>query len=331
MATIGVNYPTLIDVAKRLDPDGNIATITELLNQSNQITQDVPMFEGNLPTGHLTTVRTGLPQVAWRMINSGVQPSKSTTVQQTDVAGELMGYSDIDKTLVEINGNQASFRLSEDMAFYESFSQQFASTLFYGNANVNPERFAGLAPRYSSLSAANARNIINASGSNNRTSIWIVTWGPNTVHMFYPKGTKAGLEHADLGLSDITNADGSIRPAYRTRFQWRAGLSLRDWRYTVRIANIDSSALATAGDSGYTGPNLINLIVRGLNQIENPSMGQPIIYANRTVVTALDNLAQNKANLQLGMMEFAGKQTLSFRGIPIRMTDAILNTEAAVA
>lgn len=289
------------------------------------------MLEGNLPTGHLTTVRTGLPSVAWRMINNGVQPSKSTTVQQTDTAGELMGYSDIDKTLVEINGNQAAFRMSEDMAFYESFSQQFASTLFYGNVNVNPERFAGLVPRYSSLSAANARNIINAGGSSARTSIWIVTWGPNTVHMFYPKGTQAGLEHKDLGLSDITNSDGSIRPAYRTRFQWRAGLSLRDWRYVVRIANIDSSTLATAGDTGYSGPNLINQIVRGLNQIENPSMGRPIIYANRTVVTALDNLAQNKTNVHLAMGDYAGQNTLMFRGIPIRMTDAILNTESAVA
>ena len=331
MATIGVTYPTLIDVAKRLDPNGSIDKITELLNKSNQVTQDVPFLEGNLPTGHLTTVRTGLPQVAWRMINQGVQPSKSTTVQQTDVAAEMMGYSDIDKRLVEINGNSAEFRLSEDRPFYEAFTQKMATSLFYGNTNVDPEQFHGLAIRYSSLSAANARNIINAGGSSNRTSIWMVTWGPETCHMFYPKGTRAGLEHADNGLVNVTNSDGSIRPAYQTRFSWLMGLSLRDWRYVVRIANIDSGALATAGDSGYTGPNLINLLVRAVNQIENTAMGQPIIYANRTVVTALDNLAQNKANLMLGMGEYAGQQTLMFRGIPIRLTDAILNTESAVS
>ncbi len=331
MATIGATYPTLVDVAKRLDPKGSIDTITELLNKNNQVTQDVPFFEGNLPTGHLTTVRTGLPQIAWRAINQGVQPAKSTTVQQTDVAAEMMGYSDIDKRLVEINGNSAEFRLSEDSAFYEAFTQKMATALFYGNTAVDPEQFHGLSIRYSSLSAANARNIVNAAGSSARTSIWMVVWGASTAHMFYPKGTMAGLEHADNGLVNVTNSDGSIRPAYQTRFSWNMGLSLRDWRYCVRIANIDSSALATAGDSGYTGPNLINLLVRGVNQIENMNMGTPVIYANRTVITALDNLAQNKSNLLLGMGDYAGKQTLMFRGIPIRMTDAILNTESAVA
>ena len=81
MATIGANALTLADWAKRLDPQGKVPSIVELLAQTNEILQDMLWVEGNLPTGHRTTVRTGLPTVAWRLLNNGVQPSKSTTAQ----------------------------------------------------------------------------------------------------------------------------------------------------------------------------------------------------------------------------------------------------------
>lgn len=332
MAIKGASFPTLIDAAKAMNPDGSIAKVVELMNRTNTITNDAPFLEGNMPDGHQTTVRAGLPSVAWRAAYGSVQPSKSVRSQQKDTIGEMMGYSDIDRSVVELNGNTAEFRLSEDMAFYESFTQQFADTLFYGNTQVNPERFLGLAPRFSSLSAPNARNIVNAGGSSARTSIWMVVWGPDTVHMAYPKGsTTVGLQHEDQGLIDVVDANGGRRPAYVTRFTWKAGLVLKDWRYVVRIANIDSSALATAGDAAYSGPNLIRLLVTAYNQIENADRGTPIIYANRTVVSALDNLAQAKANLALTSGEYAGKPATLFRGIPIRLVDSILNAEAAVA
>jgi hypothetical protein len=57
MATIGANALTLADWAKRLDPQGKVPSIVELLAQSNEILQDMLWVEGNLPTGHRTTVR----------------------------------------------------------------------------------------------------------------------------------------------------------------------------------------------------------------------------------------------------------------------------------
>ena len=49
---------------------------------------DMDWQEGNLPTGHRTTIRTGLPESAWRLLNYGVQPSKSVTAQVTDTCGK---------------------------------------------------------------------------------------------------------------------------------------------------------------------------------------------------------------------------------------------------
>ena len=89
MATIKSDFLTLMDWATRKDPNGRIPAIVEMMNKTNDILEDMPFVEGNLPTGHETTMRTGLPKVAWRQINKGVQPSKSTTVKHTDVCGRL--------------------------------------------------------------------------------------------------------------------------------------------------------------------------------------------------------------------------------------------------
>lgn len=133
MGTIG-DKVTLLDVARRTDGNGAISAIAELLTQTNEILLDMPFNEGNLPTGHKSTIRTGLPVAAWRELNYGVPPSKSTTAQVTDVCGNLEAYSDIDKDIANLNGNGSAFRLSEDRAFLESMNQEMSKALFYGKA-----------------------------------------------------------------------------------------------------------------------------------------------------------------------------------------------------
>ncbi len=114
----------------------------------NEITDDMVWNEGNLPTGHRTSVQTSLPTGTWRRFNEGIAPTKSTSTQITDSCGMLETYSEIDKALADLNGNTATYRLSEDRAFLEGLTQQLAGVLFYGNTATNPERFMGFAPRY---------------------------------------------------------------------------------------------------------------------------------------------------------------------------------------
>jgi len=93
MATLASNNPTLLDLAKRLDPDGKIAAVAEILNETNEVLMDMTWLEGNLPTGHRTTIRSGIPVPTWRKLYGGVQPTKSTTVQVTDNTGMLEAYA----------------------------------------------------------------------------------------------------------------------------------------------------------------------------------------------------------------------------------------------
>lgn len=334
MATLGTKNPTLLDVAKSLDPDGKTATVVELLNQTNEILLDMPFIEGNLPTGHRTTVRTGLPTATWRKLYNGVQPSKSERAQVDDACGMLEARAEVDKDVAELNGNGPAFRLQEAQAFLEGMNESMASTVFYGDSAINPERFTGLSARYNDSTAKNGTNILKAGGSgSDNTSVWLVVWGPNTVHGIFPKGSKAGLSHEDLGLIDAFDSNNNRFRAYADHWQWKTGISVRDWRYAVRIANIDVSDLQgnTGTQANTAATNLINQMVIAKAKIPAMGMGKAVFYANRTVRAYLDIMAMNKTSSVLAIKEGLTQFETSFLGIPIRTVDQLLNTETVVS
>jgi hypothetical protein len=189
-AVVGAGMPTLIDVAKRTDPDGKPAKVAEMLTQTNEVLNDIGWDEGNLPAGHRVTQRTGLPTVYYRLLNQGVPKSKSTTAQIDEACAIIEGRSEIDVKVADFGGNAAAYRASEAYAFTEAMNQQFAKTLFYGNSGVDPEQFTGLAIRYSSTAAKNGQNIILAptGGGGDNSSIYLVVWGPESIFGIYPEG-----------------------------------------------------------------------------------------------------------------------------------------------
>lgn len=333
MAVLSTQNPTLLDLAKRTDPNGQIATIVEILNETNEVLQDMTWVEGNLPTGNRTTIRSGIPDPTWRKLYGGVQPTKSTTVQVTDNTGMLEAYAEVDKALADLNGNTSAFRLSESRPHMEGMNQEVARTLFYGNETNLPESFTGLTPRFNSIGAENGENVIDAGGtSSTNRSIWLVVWGPNTVHGIVPKGSTAGLQMNDKGQVTIENVDGAggRMEAYRTHFRWDAGLTVRDWRYIVRIANIDRATLVPdPAEDG--GADLADLMFQAMSLVPNLSLGRSAFYAPRDMWTYLRRqLARAVANSTLTVENVGGVLTESFHGIPLRRVDALNVDEAQV-
>ena len=333
MATLGTGALTLADWAKRQDPNGNTPAIAELLSQTNEILEDAVYVEGNLPTGHRVTIRTGLPTAYWRMINAGTPTSRSTTAQVDEACGILEARSHIDVELAKLNGNTAAFRLSEDTAHIEGMSQDLASSIFYADEDVTPEKFTGFAARYSSLSAENGQNI-NASaadGSNStNTSIWFIGWGPNSCFMTYPKGSVAGLKTDDKGQITIENVDGAggRMEAYRTHYRMDAGLVLKDWRYVYRI-QVDFAELTK---DAATGADLIDLMTDVASFIPNLTGIRGAFYCSRRVHSFLRRQMVNKVkNSTLMMSDVAGQSVMTFDGFPVRRVDSLLHTEAKVA
>lgn len=341
MATLAANNPTLLDLAKRTDPDGRIAAVIEILNETNEVLEDMSWMEGNLPTGHRTTVRTGIPAPTWRSLYGGVQPTKSTTVQVTDNTGMLEAFAEVDKALADLNGNTAAFRLSEERPHIEGINQEVANTLFYGNETTIPASFTGLAPRYNDTTAENGDNILDASGSgSDNASIWLVVWGPNTVHGIIPKGSTAGLQVKDYGeivLEDASDGSNTGRMvAYRTHYRWDVGLTLRDWRYVVRIANIDKSDLTNIFTAGTfsSGANLPDLMFQSMRLVPSLSMGRPVFYMSRDIATWVSRQTAAMGNANVVAAEnITGdmRWTELFHGIPMRRVDALSADEATVS
>lgn len=329
-AALGTGNLTLLDWAKRRDPNGKSAMIAELLNQKNEILDDMVWREGNLPTGHRLTVRTGLPAVAWRLLNQGVIPSKSITAQIDEQVGMLEAWSEVDKDLAILNGDVAAFRASEARSFIEAMAQEFARVLFYGNAGLTPEQFTGLSVRYGASGAGNTDNVIKAGGAGaDNASIWLVAWGEETVMGIFPTGSKAGLLHEDYGevtAEVVAGLPGARMRALQERFQWKGGLALKDWRYVVRIANIDVSDLNAANVK-----TLINFMEQAVETIPD-SLGKPVFYMNRTMRRFLRREARESVGSGGGLTyeNYEGKRILMFGDVPIKRADALLNTEALV-
>ncbi len=337
MATIGSAHQTFSDVAKRLDPGGKVDNIAEVFTEVNEMLMDAHVIEGNTQTGHRTTLRTGLPTVAWRQINQGVQPSKSSTRQIDFTAGMIEAMGQIDEELLAMIEDKGGYRLSENRPTLEAISQLLQDTMLYGDVRLNPERFTGLAAYYSALTGADSSAyVVNGGGDtvSGQTSLWLVVWGEQSVHLFYPKGSQAGIFHEDKGKVLIEDGitTGSKYWAVIDQYKAKMGLCVRDYRQIVRVANLDVADLDTADTEADTSANLIKLAIKAQNKVWNLKAGRAAWYCNKTVKTALDIKAMSKPNAQINIQTLQdGSPMTRLLGLPVRRVDAILDTESVVA
>lgn len=337
MATIATTVSTYADVAKRMDPSGKLAGIVEILNKTNQVLDDGLTKEANDGTGHKTTVRTGIPQATWRLLNYGVPRVKTRTAAVRDTTGMLEVYAECDKDLADLSGSADQYRLSEAKGIMEGMTQQMAETVFYGNTLVNPERFTGFAPRYSTGVVANAEsanNVFSAGGSDptSNTSAWLITWDEDASHFIYPKGSQAGLRHKDLGEVTLEDGNGGQYQGYRDHFKWDIGLTVRDWRANARVCNIDTDQL---NDATYVKALIKTMIDASealpiANEDTGATGGRRAWYVNKKVRSALRWAILEKLAGNLTWENWMGKRVVLFDSIPVRRVDAILNTEAVV-
>ena len=331
MAT--TQYPSLVDLASRLDPEGHIIPIAEVLAKRDPILKLLKWKECNKTDGYVHAIRTGLPTATWRKLYQGVQPSKSTTTQVTDTCGNLEAYAEVDKDLADINGNTAQWRLSEQKPFFQSMGNTMAETIFYGDVDKNPERFMGLASRYNTLNVKtpSSHNTISAAAeagveatTGNVTSIFLVSL--DQFYGIYPKASKVGMKHTDKGQQTHTNSDGSKYEVYQDHYKWQAGTSLEDWRGCVRICNIPMKN----GAIDLTADQLIKVLIKAKNRIPADLRTSVHMFCAEEVKTALELAAYEKSSNVVKIVEAAGQFQTHFFDIPIEVSDSVSVTEALV-
>lgn len=337
MATVGALAVTMMDYRKRLDPDGSLAFIMENCAQQNEIMKRIKWMEGNLPTGIQTTMRTSLPTPSIRVINRGVDASKSTTEQIVDTCMMYESRSCVDIELLALQTNKEAFRRSEDAAHIEGYAQEIANTLIYGDIKENPDKFNGIAVRYNTFTGDKGTagyQVIDAGmGSSSATngSAYLIGFGEHATAGIYPKGTQCGMQMRDLGEGDVFDPNGKPYRALQTLFKYNAGLTVRDIRQNAAVRNIDCSALTGITDANAKA--LVNKFIYAKNRIRN--LSQPgtdfAWYVPDAIYDFLEVFLLNKNNVHVTRADFEGGVTgIRLSGIPVFKMDCMKTTEAKI-
>ena len=347
MATIGNTFLGLADIYAGQLKNGQIADIINMLAQTNSMLDDAITRECNEGKTHKHTVLSGLPSVTWGRLYEGIPNSKAQRTQVQDSTGFVEARSTVDCRLGEVEKNLAAFRLQEAQSFLEAMSQEMQRALIYENQDTAPEKITGLDPRFNSLSAETGSQIVDAGGTgSDNTSVWFVTWGMDAVHMIYPEGSNAGLIREDHGKQRVLDGAGDAYYAFEETFRWHGGVTVRDWRKVARIANIDVSNLAAGSVDIYKFMRNAYYKIHGIRTVDsgtsrpgggmdgNFAMGRTVIYCNKEVFEALDAFGTNDGAsdnfVRLRPRELDGKEVMTYRGMPIRQVDQIVNTEAQI-
>jgi hypothetical protein len=341
MATIGLNFPQLIDAYK----GSTEGQVIEMLSLNNPILEDAIAQECNMQASHRSMIRTGLPSVAWGRLYQGVPQSKSTMQQVDDTTGFVEAASSVDKRLLDLAPDPAKQRLVDSAPYFEAMNQEMATGIFYHNTDTTPEKFKGIGARYPLYNSnapdptkpSAASQVIHGGGAgSDNTSIWFITWADHATSLLYPKGTKAGAVMEDKGEQRVLDAAGNPYYVKEAMYRWHIGMKVADWRYNARVANIDVSDMLAGSVDLWA---LMRKAYYRLYQVYgvNAKGGKTAIYMNRQVLEILDAQSSDRALLAanpnytgLGQTQVEGRVIKTYRDIPIRMTDAILNTEALV-
>jgi len=330
MATLGTEPMTLSDWAKRLDPNGDIVSVIEALEKECPILDDIPWFEGNLPTGHMTMLRNALPDITTRAFNQGVKPTKGGVTKVTEAVTQLASLFQADRDLLRLSNKRSEYLASESKGFLQAFNHGITQRLFYGSLKDNPAEIDGFFARYKP-GAYGASNVITAGGTgSSNASVMLVGWSKGKIAGFFPKGFKAGFEFEVKDGQTLLDADGGKYLGTEVYYYWNLGLAVEDYRYGVRVANIPMSGTGAITSDPNGAVKLIELMIRASERIQGTDGVRPVFYCNRTIREFLRLQIVNKGNVNLTFDTVAGKRVLMFDGIPVRRVDALLNTEEAV-
>lgn len=318
---------TILEQAKRRNL-GNTAVIAELLNEYNELTIDAPTTEANDVYSHLYTKRTHLPTIGYRNINEGATKSSSKTIQVREPITLLEVWAEIDEQLIDHEPSPAAARQNELVTFIEAGAQAFAEKVFYGRksgTNGDARQFEGLATRFGALANANvSQGAVPGTTANAMSSVWMIEWGMDTAHLVYPKGAATvGLSEQDMGKMRVTDASNNPFMAYVNQMKWEYGLVIKDDRAVQRICNLE-----TGDDTeNFVASANVRVLVKAKNQLTR--MGRnAVIYCNRETKATFDIYAMEKANGFYYQQNITGAPLTTFQGIPIRMVEQLLNTEA---
>ncbi len=340
MAIIGTTGITYRDLFKRLKGDGTWdSEIVELLLQENPILDDMVIREANDGSSDKVSIRTGIPTATWTAYYEGVQGSKGSSKQVKDTAGMVETKVEMDARLYDDTPAAKEEWMDEVAVHAEALNNGMADALFYGRIATEPRKFNGLINFYNAYQKATSNDdkvsshfVLNAKSTSQAStamlrSIWIVGWNAKSIRCFYPKGSRGGMNRTEKIKVEMTDTAGGTYPGLRQYLRWTLGLSVRDFRYGARLANIQlDEMLDTSGV-----PDYIELLRRMNARVKSNGVNQ-VYYMDAATWENTETLLHRKTmGNAVSTKDIQERTTQTLFGRPVRICDALACNETAVA
>jgi hypothetical protein len=313
---------TLLDIAKLNGNDQVVGLIEENLTSAPELgvfaSRQIPN------TSYYTVKRTAFPTVGFTSANQGIAASKSTWQKQlheayimrSAIKCDLAVAAAFERGIAELEMMEADGVMRQAMIYT-------GKQIWYGVSN-DAKGFPGIkaiTPKDLSISPA----VVDATGTTATTasSIYAVKMGVKDAHIVFGNNTTFNVSaFRDQQISDGAGGEYAGRVAELT--SW-LGLQIGNINCVGRICNITADSGKTASDAlisqllekfpvGYK-PDYLFMSRRSAAQLQR----------SRTVTI---NSGPGSARAASGNMEIIADLPSSSFGIPIIVTDSILNTDA---
>lgn len=335
MSTRGKWYITMRDIAAGKTPNGmQDREVVELMAKNNPILADVLFQECNKGRENFSTVRTGYPDAVYRSFYEGVSPSKGAKKQVVNSCATLSSALTIDQRLYDQEKDKAALLLDEASAHAEAMGQAVATGLFYGKIADTPKGINGLATTYSVLGGTGTDETLakfyvldakrsDSSDATQLRSIFLVSWGRNSVKGLFPEATNMGLQRGVLESVLIKDENNKDLKVMRQEFNWDFGLEIKDFRFAGRIANIQTNLMDTTGAT-----DLVKLFTRLKIRIKDSGEVRQCLYMDKITfeALALQFYAKTQGNA-IQYADLAQKVPTSIHGITVGLSDALNTNE----
>jgi hypothetical protein len=314
---------------------------------------DAPWVEANDQHTHTFVRRTKLISGGAVGYNEGVPNSIGKAEQVTEGLMTLAARCEFDERLLRRESNENLIRMQEAVGAIEGLSQTLSKYIKYGNGAiadadyatktalllddgtyigaVNPKAIKGIVARgdFDGLADDSVRGA-GGSGAGAVTSIYMIEWGPDTVHFVYPKGDPGmGLAHVDRGLEKVYSSTTKSFYAKVSTFEAGVGLIIKDPRAIQRLCNITPSSTTTT--DSMLGDDNIKQLIDMLAALPTYGGNNPVIYVPRLVWAQMQKNAYDKANGFYPAKDPWGAPAIEFMGVPIRLDEGIITTEEVVS
>lgn len=297
---------TLLDLTKATADEFKIGVIEEAIKGTPEIALGNAFL---LSKGHsyATLIRTEKPAVGFRLVNSGIDPSKSTLTLKNQQCHLLSGRIECDRAIADIwPGGASAFQVLESIGGLESLYEKAATQFYYGLADDPNKGFPGLLASYDA-----ANMTVDATGTGDATtSVWAVRYGERDLR--WALGENTPLDFSQWRVESVTDEEGKKFPAYVADATVWLGLQFTHKYCAGRIKN-----LSTATGKTLTADMLYDLIEKF------PAGKQPThIFLNKRSMKQLRESLTTDLDPMPDYVESIGK-------VPLIVTDSIGNTETA--